>query len=69
MPPRLFISFFSGTFTFFKYFLAFEVNLCIMPLFMQFYGGSLCPAAIEEGLSDMGGWDFQRLFEQKRRIL
>ena len=52
--PGLSISFFSEIFTFFKYFLAFETNLCIMPLFMQFYGGSPCPTAKIVDLSGMG---------------
>jgi hypothetical protein len=47
--PRLSNSFFSEPLTFFKYSLAFEINLCIMPLFMQFYGGAPCPARYSSG--------------------
>ena len=46
--------FFPGIFIFFKYFLAIGTNLCIMPLFMHFYGGSLCPAATVADLSGIG---------------
>ena len=51
---KAFYKFFSWTFIFFKYFLAIEINLCIMPLFMQFYGRSPCPAATVADLSGMG---------------
>jgi len=49
-----FYEFFLRISIFFKYFLAIETNLCIMPLFMQFYGGSPCPAAAVADLSSMG---------------
>ena len=51
---KAFYKFFSWTFIFFKYFLAIGINLCIMPLFMQFYGRSLCPAATVADLSGIG---------------
>jgi len=59
---KAFYKFFSWTFIFFKYFLAIEINLCIMPLFMQFYGWFLCPAATGAGLQGIGGGTNQKVY-------
>ena len=40
-----------------------------MPLFMHFYGGSLCTAATGEGLQGIGGGTNQKLIDNKRRNL
>jgi DNA-binding protein HU-beta len=44
-----------GPSLFLKYFLAFKLKLCIMPLFMQFCRGSPCPTARGADLEVRGG--------------